>query len=81
MHLSGYDLVINDRTPCSYISVEECQFVAEKLGLDFEWKDSTSYPPNCSIESDYQEVYFNNASSPENTKDCYYYKHCVCHRN
>ena len=78
VHLTGYDLVINDRTPCSHISVEECRSVAEKLGLDFEFKDDTDHPPNCSLEADYLDVYFNNKSS--STQDCDYLYQCFCNR-
>ena len=81
MHLTGYNIVVNEYTPCDHISLEECLVVAEKLGLadEFYFEDSTSYPPNCYVY-DGDSVYFNNASLPANDYDCYYYETCVCQR-
>ena len=87
MHLTGYELVVNDDTqsddtPCEHISLEECQFVAEKLGIidTFITEDETQHPPNCYINRAF-EVVFNNNTSDMNTVDCDFEAPCVCQRD
>ena len=48
-HFQGYAMVFNEDTDCERISIDECQFVANKLGLTFETIDTNEYLPYSTV--------------------------------
>ena len=62
--------------------MEDCELVADKLGLPFNSThatNSTDYPPNCSVYEGNVEVIFN--VNTETTSDCAYFNLCVCEKH
>ena len=70
-------MVLNNATYCERITSDECVFVADKLGLPFQYLDDTDYPPYCSVYAGTNAFFNNNTAS---TYDCDYEGICVCEK-